>query len=209
VKTLAVSAGETFAVLFPLVDPIGNTPTFMALTGGLSAPQREGVVRNVVIVVAATLIGFALVGEPLLSFFGISLEALQIAGGVIVAYTGFRMVTAGEQLVEQAATGNVAFSPLGIPLLAGPGAMAALLGVEGREADQVLGVAGTVLGVVLICIVVYVCFRSGELIARRLGPAGVSALTLIFGLLVLAIGVELIVHGIVNHGAVVQAHAPR
>jgi multiple antibiotic resistance protein len=209
VKTVAVTAGETFAVLFPLVDPIGNSPTFVALTRGLSAPQRVAVIRTVVVVVASTLIGFALIGEPLLNFFGISLEALQISGGLIVAYTGFRMVTAGEELVEQAATGNVAFAPLGIPLLAGPGAMAALLGLESREADQALGVAGTVIGVLLICVTVYVCFRSGELIARRLGPSGVSALNLIFGLLVLAIGIELIVHGIVNHGAVVQAHAPR
>jgi small neutral amino acid transporter SnatA (MarC family) len=82
------------------------------------------------------------------------------------------MVTAGEEMVEQAATGNVAFAPLGIPLLAGPGAWAALLGLEGREADQALGVAGTVIGVLLICVAVYVCFRSGELIARRLGPKG-------------------------------------
>ena len=151
------------------------------------------------------LIGFALVGEPLLNFFGISLEALQIAGGLIVAYTGFRMVTAGEELVEQAVGGNVAFSPLAIPLLAGPGAMAGLLGVEGREADQALGIVGTVLGIVLICVVVYACLRSGDLIARRLGPAALSALNVVFGLLVLAIGTELIVHGIVNHGAVVQA----
>ena len=118
------------------------------------------------------------------------------------------MVTASEEFVEESATGNVAFSPLGIPLLAGPGAMAALLGLEGREADQALGLVGTVVGVLLICAVVYACLRSGELIARRLGPGGVSALNLVFGLLVLAIGVELIVHGIVNHGAVVQARTP-
>ena len=64
---------------------------------------------------------------------------------------------------------------------------------------------GTVLGIVLICVAVYVCLRSGDLIARRLGPAGASALNIVFGLLILAIGAELIVHGIVNHGAVVHA----
>lgn len=204
-KTLAVSVGETFTVLFPIVNPVGSVPAFIALTSGFSVPQRHAAIRTVVLVVACTLIGFALVGEHLLSLFGISLESLQIAGGIIVAYTGFRMVTASEEFVAEAATGNVAFSPLGIPLLAGPGAMAALLGVESREVDTGLALAGTILGVVLICAVVYVCLRSGELIARRLGPGGVSALNLVFGLLVLAIGVELIVHGIVDHGAVVKA----
>ena len=207
-KTVVVSAGETFAVLFPIVNPIGSIPTFVALTEGLTAANRRAAIRTVVLVVAGTLIGFALLGEPVLEFFGISLESLQIAGGIIVAYTGFRMVTASEEFVEESATGNVAFSPLGIPLLAGPGAMAALLGLEGREADQALGLVGTVVGVLLICAVVYACLRSGELIARRLGPGGVSALNLVFGLLVLAIGVELIVHGIVNHGAVLQARTP-
>src|SRR5438128_202004 len=93
---------------------------------------------QVVVAFTYPLRRFAADGEPLLDFFGISLESLQIAGGLIVAYTGFRMVTATEELIQEAAAGNVAFSPLGIPLLAGPGAMAAVLGLESREADHAL-----------------------------------------------------------------------
>jgi multiple antibiotic resistance protein len=204
-KTVATAFGETVAVLFPIVDPIGNVPTFLALTSHFEAERRRQLIGRVVLFVVIGLSLFAVIGEPVLHFFGVSLEALQIAGGLIIAYTGFRMITATEALVEESArTGNVAISPLTVPLLAGPGAMAALLALDSREQDLGLALPGTIAGIVIIGACIYVCFRLGARLSRFLGAGGLAALTVVMGLIVLAIGVEMVVHGIAEHGAVVK-----
>jgi multiple antibiotic resistance protein len=206
VRTVALAFGETVAVLFPIVDPIGNVPTFLALTARWDAERRRKLISQVVVLVFVGLAGFAVVGEPVLHFFGISLEALQIAGGLIIAFTGFRMITAAEAFVEESAhAGSIAFAPLTVPLLAGPGAMAAILALDSREQDVLLSLPGTIAGIAVICLCIYVLFRAGDRVARFLGPAGLTALTVIMGLVVLAIGVEMVVHGILTHGAVVKA----
>jgi len=205
VKTVAIAFGETVGVLFPIVDPIGNVPTFMALSAHLEVEQRRRLITRVVLFVVVGLSLFTLVGEPLLHFFGISLEALQIAGGIVVAFTGFRMITATEELIQEwGKSDDVAFSPLAIPLLAGPGAMAALLALDSRDENLALALPGTIAGIVVIGACIFVAFRFGELISRRLGRGGLAALSIVMGLIVLAIGVEMIVHGIVEHGAVVD-----
>ena len=205
-KTVAIAFGETVGILFPIVDPIGNTANFMALTAGFDPERRRRVITRVVLFVVVGLSAFAVVGEPILHFFGISLEALQIAGGIVVGFTGFQMITASERFIETAAvTGDVALTPLTIPLLAGPGAMAALLGLDSRDQSLALALPGTIAGIIVIGAAIFVAFRLGDRISRLLGPGGLAALTIVMGLIVMAIGVEMVVHGIVTHGAVVHA----
>jgi multiple antibiotic resistance protein len=206
-KTIALAAGETVGVLFPIVDPLGNLPTFLALTARQGAETRRTVIRTVVVAGAVLLIAFAAVGEPVLNYFGISREGLQIAGGIIVAFTGFQMITGTEQKLEAAAEGtSIALSPLVVPLLAGPGAMAAIMSLDARDKQVYLALPGIAAGVIAIFAVVFVVFTLGEQISRRLPAGVVVALNLIFGLFVMAIGVELVVHGIATHGAVVKVH---
>jgi multiple antibiotic resistance protein len=119
-KTIAIAFGETVGMLFPIVDPIGNVPTFMALTAGFEAERRKCVITRVTLFVVIGLSLFALAGEPILHFFGISLEALQIVGGIVVAYTGFQMITASERFIAATGSANIALTPLTIPLLARP-----------------------------------------------------------------------------------------
>jgi multiple antibiotic resistance protein len=191
--------------LFPIVDPVGNVPTFIALTSRWEIERRKRLIARVVLFVIVGLSLFAAVGEPILHFFGVSLEALQIAGGIVIAYTGFQMITATEQFVRaEAQPGDIAVSPLTVPLLAGPGAMAAILSLDSRDANVALALPGTIAGIVAIGACVFVAFRFGERISRGLGPGGIAALTMIMGLIVLAIGAEMVVHGIVEHGAVVK-----
>jgi multiple antibiotic resistance protein len=212
VRTVALAAGEAFAALFPVVDPIGNAPTFATLTARLDSRKRRSEALRSAAVMAALLLGFLVAGEPLLRFFHISLEALQIAGGLVIAACGFQMVMA-VGLPDPVAQGNetergsVAFSPMAIPLLAGPGAMGIVMGLEARESDFLV-IPGFALGIIAISALTYVCLRASGTLTRFFGPAGVDAITRIMGLLVLAIGIELIVHGIVEHGAVVPLHAP-
>jgi multiple antibiotic resistance protein len=206
VHSALIAFGEAFGLLFPVVNPAAVAPIFVSFTAGRSAAERTALLRRVVLIVGVVLIAFAIAGEQLLSAMGISLEALQIAGGVIIAYAGFRMVTATDDFLNPPPSdGDPAFAPLAIPLLAGPGAMAGLLSLESREADFWASLPGVIAAILAICALVYLCLGAGELISRKLGRSGLAAMTLIFGLLVMAIGVEMIVHGIATHGAVVES----
>ena len=206
-KTIAVAAGETVGVLFPIVDPIGNLPTFLGLTARQTPEARRHIIRTVVVVGALLLIAFAAVGEPVLKYFGISREGLQIAGGLVVAFTGFRMITGTEEQVEAAADGtSIALSPLLVPLLAGPGAMAALMSLDARDKSVWVALPGIAAGVIVIFAVVGVLFTLGERALRLIPPSLIVVVNLVFGLFVMAIGVELVVDGIANHGAIVKVH---
>jgi multiple antibiotic resistance protein len=202
-KTIAIAAGETFGALMPIVNPIAVVPAYLALAGQRSPGERALLVRRIVLIMAAILGVFAVTGEPLLHAVGISLEGLQIAGGVAIGYAGFRMLTAPAGVALDAASDDIAFSPLAMPLLAGPGALAAELGLESREESVWAAMPGTLIGIAGICLATYLIFRGADRVSRVLGPAGIDMLRLISGLVVLAIGSEMIVHGITNHGAVV------
>jgi multiple antibiotic resistance protein len=206
-RTVALATAEAMAALFPVVDPIGNAPTFAALTTRFGPDARRREALNSALVMAAILLAFLAMGEPLLHFFGISLEALQVAGGLVIGACGFQMVMAiapPEPTTEQeeADRERIAFSPMGIPLLAGPGAMGIVMGLQARESDF-LAIPGFALGIIAISAVTYVCLRLSGQLTRFLGRAGIDAITRIMGLLVLAIGIELILHGIVEHGTAV------
>src|SRR6266540_5658745 len=101
---------------------------------------------------------------------------------------------------ETERSGDIAFSPLATPLLAEPGALGVLMGLEARRTSEV-PLAGFVAGILLIAFSIWVCFALGGQLARLLGPAGIDALNRLFGLLVMAIGVEMVVHGIAKHQA--------
>jgi multiple antibiotic resistance protein len=209
---MALGAAESFAALFPIVDPVGNATAFAALTRRYPPALRRSEARKTAAVVAGILLVFLAAGEPLLRFFGISLEALQVAGGIVVAAAGFQMVMAiaappslpGDAEAQQP---SVAFNPMAMPLLAGPGAMGVVMGLEARESGFLV-VLGFAIGILGIAALTYVCLRLGDRFVGLLGRGGIDALRRIFGLLVLSIGLELIIHGIVNHGAIVPLHTP-
>jgi multiple antibiotic resistance protein len=200
VHAVLLVAGEGFLALFPVVEPFNGAATFLALTARHSHEERRREARLTVITVASILLVFLLVGEPLLHYLGISLESLQIAGGIVVGYTGFKMVTESTEPHPASAQGSVAFAPMAIPLLAGPGALSVLLGLDAWDSGA-SRFPGLALGVVAIVVVLYLFFTFGGRLIRFLGEGGLDALNRVLGLFVLAIGVELIVHGIVNHPA--------
>jgi multiple antibiotic resistance protein len=211
-RTVALAAGESFAALFPVVDPIGNAPTFAALTSRLDAREKRREALKSAAIMAAILVAFLLAGEPLLRFFHISLEALQIAGGLVIAACGFQMVMAvalpdPAELEAKGADQSVSFSPMAMPLLAGPGALGIVMGLEASQSD-ILVIPGYAIGIIAMAALTYGCLVASGLLTRFLGPAGVDAVVRVMGLLVLAIGIELIVHGILAHGAVVALNSP-
>ena len=195
-----LAAGEGFLALLPVVEPFHGTATFLALTSQHSYEERRREARLTVIMVASILLVFMLAGEPLLHYLGISIESLEVAGGIVVAYTGFKMVTEPTEPHPPGAVGSVAFAPMAIPLLAGPGALSVVLGLDAWDSGA-SKLPGLALGIVAIAGMLFLFFTFGARLIRFLGEAGLNALHCVLGLLVLAIGVELVVHGIVNHPA--------
>lgn len=193
-------AVAAFAALLPITNPFGALAAFAGLTGALPAEQtrRQAVLTGVY--VAAILGVFALLGSLVLEAFGISLPALQIAGGLVVAHSGFGMIVPRETFSdaekEHAATkADVSFSPMALPLVAGPGAIGVVIALGARypgiESRLAVVAAAVALGVV-----VAVLLRFATPWVEKLGPTGIGALTRIMGFLILAIGVELVTHGV-------------
>jgi multiple antibiotic resistance protein len=198
--SLPGAIGVTVGALFPIMNPIGALPAFVGLTEGDDPAHRRSQGRRASIYAGALLVVFAIVGRPILHGLGIGLPALQIAGGLIVGHSAYGMVVNSPQLTEHerahgTAKADVSFTPLAMPLLAGPGAIGIVIGLAGRS-DGTAPIAGIVIGCVLMALLVAVVFRVGEPLLERLGPTGIGAMSRIFGFLILAIAVELIAHGI-------------
>lgn len=188
------------AALLPITNPLGALAAFGGLTGGFEAKEVRRQALKTGMFVFAILGVFALLGPLILKAFGIDLPALQIAGGLVVCHSGFGMISPSPRLTgpEQdhaAQKQDISFSPMALPLVAGPGAIGVVIALGSRYpgiGDRLgIFVATAVLGAVIAATLVL-----GAPLVKRLGASGIGALTRIMGFLILAIGVELIVHGV-------------
>jgi multiple antibiotic resistance protein len=190
---------QVFVTILVIMDPVGNVPVFLALTKGETGPDRRTAARQATAAAAAVILAFAAFGQQLLHLLGISLEALQVSGGLLLVLVALELLQGGSgagTAVEDGMVGmNVALVPLGTPLLAGPGAIAATM-VYIREAESVAEVAIVVGALVTALAVVYLALRLAEPIATRLGTNGIVLLSRVVGLLVAAIAVQLVATGI-------------
>jgi multiple antibiotic resistance protein len=195
---------SAFVTLLVVVDPIGLAPTFIGVTAGLSASLRRQVAVRAALIAAAILLGAALIGNWLLQKLAISLSAFRIAGGLLLFSIATEMVfgvrmqregEAAEQAVEERARDLAAF-PLAIPLMAGPGAITAIVLLAGRTQGDVL-----LLGLLLaVAIAVAACcllaFLFAAAISRFLGVTGNIVLSRLLGVLLAALAVQFVVDGI-------------
>lgn len=191
---------QVFVTVLVILDPIGNVPVFLALTRDRPA-QRKTAALQATLVAAVVVLAFALFGHEILGLLNISVEALQVSGGLVLVLVALQLLGPSAQ-PSTAAGGNPALVPLGTPLLAGPGAIAATM-VYMRQADgtgQGLVVAGALLAAVAF---VYAALRFAVVLARVLGENGIELLSRVVGLLLGAIAVQLVAKGIeqwVRHG---------
>ncbi len=190
--------------LFVVVDPVGLTPTFLAVTHGLPRAARRSVALRASLIAGAILIGTALIGDWLFRTLGISLAAFRIAGGLLLFSIAFEMLfgvrmrregQAAEQAVEEHVR-NIAAFPLAIPLLAGPGAITATVLLAGR-ADGNLILLGVLLAmVVVVAAACFVAFIFAGQIGRLIGMTGNIVLSRLLGVLLAALAVQFVVDGI-------------
>jgi multiple antibiotic resistance protein len=201
---LLAYAISALLTLFVVVDPIGLAPTFLAVTEGLPRAARRSVAVRASIIAGVVLAGAALIGDWLLATLSISLSAFRIAGGLLLfsiaseMVFGVRMQREGaeaEQAVEEHVR-NIAAFPLAIPLLAGPGAITAMVLLAGR-ANRDVALLAILIGVVaLVAAACLIAFLLAGRISRLLGMTGNIVLSRLLGVLLAALAVQYVVDGI-------------
>ena len=191
--------------LFAIVDPIGTLPFFVALTEGFDESDRRIMLERAVLVLGGLLTIFALVGRFVFAAFGVSLGAFEIAGGIllfVIAYDmlqgeiGRTRLSTEDRQEAIARRDEISVMPLGIPLLAGPGAISTVMIYEGNAGDDPYLILATFIGIAITTAATFFILRYGQRILRAMGRVGVMALTRVLGLLLAAVGVQFVLNGI-------------
>lgn len=190
-----------FVTLFVIIDPIGLAPLFVALTQGMSTRARRLVAIRACLVALGLLTLFGLAGEAVLNFLGISMPAFRIAGGILLFLTALDMLferrtRRRQDQADTAHPDDPSVFPLAIPLIAGPGAIATMILLTGRDGADVLHIA-LVHGVMAVVLaVVFALFLLASPLERLLGPVGINVVTRLLGMLLAALSVQFVIDGL-------------
>jgi multiple antibiotic resistance protein len=177
--------------LFVVIDPIGSVPVFIALTQKMERAERASVTKTAIITAAGLLFVFAVAGTQILSIFSITISSFMVAGGVLLFIVAIELLTHGEwRFAGAGAQGESGVVPLAFPLLAGPGAITAVM-----ISFQTAGLIVTALSILIVIGITYVVLRYVDRIYRVLGRRGSIIVTRVFAVLVAAIAVQFIVDG--------------
>ncbi len=194
-----------FATLFVIVDPIGMLPFFVALTQGFTSEDRRYVIRRSTIFATVLLLAFAVLGRYLFLLLRITVYAFEIAGGLLLFAIAFDMLFGDtprtklspmdrdELLARREEVGIV---PLGMPLLAGPGAISSVVIYAETASGDLVSTIGLYVAIVLTMIVSFVVLRLGVQILERVGRVGLIAISRVMGLLLAAIAVQFVIGGV-------------
>lgn|SRR5690554_4416858 len=196
-----------FASLFSVINPLGTVPVFVGLTSEESPEERNKTsLLTTVNVIVILLISF-FAGTYLLSFFGISLDSLRIAGGMIIVTSGFALLTGTfskhkgmkNKRVKKDLNNREKFSltPLAIPMLAGPGSISLLITFN-QEYQKLSAVIMVMLAVITVGLATYIILRSSHYISKILGDSGINAISRIVGFIVISIGIEYISTAVIS-----------
>lgn len=202
VKTLEELFLIFTSVLF-IVDPLAAVPTFLAMTARDTPDARRLMARRGAWTCFITLTAFALGGSLIFRLFGITIGAFKIAGGVLIGLTALDMVQARRSQQQETAVEkaegiekeDVGIMPLGVPMLAGPGAISTVMVLAGAPKSTVT-TAGVYGAIALTAVLSYLTLAAATRLERRLGQTGMRILTRIMGLVLCAIAVQFIIDGI-------------
>jgi multiple antibiotic resistance protein len=199
------------SALFPIVNPLGNSPIFLSFTGEYSTSIRRSLSRQIAINSFFLLVGSYLMGTYVLAFFGISLPVVQIGGGLIVISTGWAMLKTPldhkqerhevQQKMNRQDTFDNAFYPLTLPLTVGPGSIsvAVTLGANATHhyaAHHHLVIGAAIIGCLVIALSIFLCYGFADYFARILGPTGMSIFMRLSTFLLICIGVQIVWNGV-------------
>lgn len=201
-----------FVTLFVIIDPIGITPLFVALTQGMTPERQRSIGKRALLVGFGLLALFGLVGQRLLEAIGIGMPAFAISGGLLLFVTAFDMLferrsDRRERTVHSEGahgdgdSGNdPSVFPLATPLIAGPGALATMILLVSQHPGDPLALLGIHLAMALVLVLTWVLFRASRMIERVLGRTGIIVATRLFGILLAALAVQFILNGLRDQG---------
>ena len=188
---------STFFTLFVIMDPAGSIPIFLSLTGRMTPKERASAAWQATAESAGVLATFGLFGTYILGFLHISVQAMQISGGLLLLLVALQLLTGEESDPgKPAGKTHVALVPLGTPLLAGPGTIVAFMLAVGEAGTRVPAITAVISAFVLVHIITWASLRFSVLIHRLIGEGGITLLTKLFGMLLAAIAVQLMVNGV-------------
>ena len=196
--------------LLPIVDPLGAAPIYLAMTAGLTPEERRRMAKAVAVNSFLLLIASALIGAYVLDFFGVSIPAVQVAGGIVVCAIGWSLLNSpatpraiarnGAAALTPDDLGQRAFYPLTLPLTVGPGSISVALTLGANPTPGLRPLVVTALahalGIVIVALCVYLCYRYADRILRKLGPTGTSVVVRLSAFILLCIGVQICWNGL-------------
>jgi multiple antibiotic resistance protein len=203
----------TYGALFPIINPIGCTPIFLAMTQRLSPEAHRDLVLRVAINSFGLLVGAIFVGSYVLQFFGISLPVMRIAGGLVVVAFTWKMLNDDNGVTERKAKetdhrdeadrGLEAFYPLTMPLTIGPGSISVAVAL-GSERPKVLSDwqtllqlgGGAMAGALALAATIYVCYRFADRVVMALGATAMNVMTRLMAFILLCIGIQILWTGV-------------
>lgn len=195
-----------FVALFSVLNPIGTVPIFVGLTQGDSKQERSRISLWTSINVFLILIISFFIGKYVLNFFGISIDSLRIAGGLIIVGSGFSLLSGkfnkkrgiNKKIENEAQKRNdIALTPLAMPMLAGPGSISLLIAFY-QEHNKVNELTIATIAIIAIAITIFIILRSAHYLSQLLGASGIVAISRIIGFIVVAIGIQYIVSALIN-----------
>ena len=196
---------KTTIALFAIVSPLGALPMFITATRGWSKQERAKTARTVALTVFIVLVISAFFGDMILDFFGISIPSFQVGGGILLMLIAIAMMhgkqSGARQTPEEAQDLEerevIAIVPLSIPLLAGPGAMSSMI-LSAQQHPTLIGHASLVIPAFIVALIVWVVLQLADGITHFLGNIGINIITRLMGLILTAMAVEFIAHGLVG-----------
>jgi multiple antibiotic resistance protein len=207
------------SALFPIVDPLGGSPIFLALTREYSSGARKALSWRIAMNSLFLLMGSYLIGTHVLAFFGISLPVVQVGGGLIVISTGWALLKQRYDDDHKGVKGKMkpqdplrhAFYPLTMPLTVGPGSIsvAITLGANATEHQgvNILAILAAIVASVLLAVSIFLCYGFADRLARMLGTTGMTVIMQLSSFLLVCIGVQILWNGVSALLATLTVHA--
>ena len=191
------------STLFAVINPLGITPIFVAMTEKYDSETRSKIARKGIITGSMILIVFTLLGSIIFQFYGITVEAFQIMGGVVFFRSGMRMLdakvgrsrTTESEREEFKDTDEIAISPIGVPLITGPGAITGVVILSGKAPTN-FSVLVLLFSVIISMFIFYFILKAGNYIGQKIGIAGMRVIERMMGLILMVIAVQFIINGI-------------
>ena len=191
--------------LFTLINPIGISPILIIMTERFPQEKKINIARKGSLTAFITLILFSILGSVIFNFFGITIEAFQIMGGILFFRNGLRMLdskigrsrTTPAEQEESEESDDIAVSPIGIPLIAGPGAITAAM-LLSSQTPQIYSYFTLTFSIFFVLSLVYLILRNGDILLKLLGTTGIRIIQRLMGLILMVIAVQFIINGVIS-----------